>query len=142
MKRIIRLTESELIKVVRRVITEQEITVNVIIRGDVQKECDTCPKEEDKEEQISYLIFDFLRNTSLDPKDPDKKFAVRDGSYDDTYANFEIEKYTGDINNVKSTLETKLKEITGKQITCVVNGNNLTCNLSPTPSPTPKLNNI
>ena len=129
MKRIIRLTESELIKVVRRVITEQEITVNVIIRGDVQKECDTCPKEEDKEEQISYLIFDFLRNTSLDPKDPDKKFAVRDGSYDDTYANFEIEKYTGDINNVKSTLETKLKEITGKQITCVVNGNNLTCNI-------------
>lgn len=129
MKRIIRLTESELIKVVRRVITEQEITVNVIIRGDVQKECDTCPKEEDKEEQISYLIFDFLRKTSLDPKDPDKKFAVRDGSYDDTYANFEIEKYTGDINNVKSTLETKLKEITGKQITCVVNGNNLTCNI-------------
>jgi hypothetical protein len=129
MKRIIRLTESELIKVVRRVITEQEITVNVIIRGDVQKDCDTCPKEEDKEEQISYLIFDFLRKTSLDPKDPDKKFAVRDGSYDDTYANFEIEKYTGDINNVKSTLETKLKEITGEQITCTVNGNNLTCNL-------------
>ena len=129
MKKIIRLTESELIKVVRRVITEQEISVNVIIRGDVQKECDTCPKEEDKEEQISYLIFDFLRKTSLDPKDPYKKFAVRDGSYDDTYANFEIEKYTGDINNVKSTLETKLKEITGKQITCTVNGNNITCQI-------------
>lgn len=122
MKRIIRLTESELIKVVRRVITEQEITVNVIIRGDVQKDCDTCPKEEDKEEQIIYLIFDFLRNTY-------KPLAVRDGSYDDTYANFEIEKYTGDINNVKSTLETKLKEITGKQITCTVNGNNLTCQI-------------
>lgn len=129
MKRIIRLTESDLIKVVRRVITEQEISVNVIIRGDVQKECDTCPKEEDKEEQIIYLIFNFLRKTSLDPKEPDKKFAVRDGSYDDTYVNFEIEKYTGDINNVKSKLETKLKEITGKQITCDVNGNNLTCHI-------------
>lgn len=122
MKRIIRLTESELIKVVRRVITEQEISVNVIIRGDVQKECDTCPNEEDKEEQISYLIFDFLRNTY-------KPLAVRDGAYDDTYANFEIEKFTGNINDVKSVLEPKLKEITGKQITCVVDNNYLTCQL-------------
>ncbi len=132
MKRIIRLTESELIKVVRRVITEQQNTVTITINGAVQEECDTCPEEEDKEEQIIYLIFDFLRKTPLDPKDPkdpNKKFAVRDGSYDDTYADFEIQKYTGDINDVKSKLETKLKEITGKQIVCVVNGNNLTCNL-------------
>lgn len=122
MKRIIRLTESELIKVVRRVITEQENSVNIIINGAVQKECDTCPNEEDKEEQISYLIFDFLRNKY-------KPLAVRDVEYDDTYANFEIQKFTGNINDVKTVLEPKLKQITGKQITCTVNGNNLTCDL-------------
>jgi hypothetical protein len=114
MKRIIRLTESELIKVVRRVITEQESTVNIRINGAVQEECDTCDGD-----QISYVILNTLRTISD---------TTQITSEDKTYAEYEIQNYT-DVNKVKSVLEPKLKEITGKQITCVVNGNNLTCNI-------------
>ena len=119
MKRIIRLTESELIKVVRRVITEQESTVNIRINGAVQEECDTCNGD-----QISYVILNTLRTLSD---------TTKNTSEDETYAEYEIQNYT-DVNKVKSVLEPKLKEITGKQITCDVIGNNLTCNI--------KLNNI
>ena len=119
MKRIIRLTESELIKVVRRVITEQESTVNIRINGAVQEECDTCNGD-----QISYVILNTLRTLSD---------TTKNTSEDEIYAEYEIQNYT-DVNKVKSVLEPKLKEITGNQITCDVIGNNLTCNI--------KLNNI
>ena len=114
MKRIIRLTESELIKVVRRVITEQENAVTITINGAVQEECGTCNGD-----QISFVILDTLRTISD---------TTQITSEDKTYAEYEIQNYTN-VNNVKSVLEPKLKEITGKQITCVVNGNNLTCNI-------------
>ena len=114
MKRIIRLTESELIKVVRRVITEQESTVNIRIDGAVQEECDTCNGD-----LISYVILNTLRTLSD---------TTKNTSEDEIYAEYEIQNYT-DVNKVKSVLEPKLKEITGEQITCTVNGNNLTCNL-------------
>ena len=114
MKRIIRLTESDLIKVVRRVITEQENAVTITINGAVQEECDTCNGD-----QISYVILNTLRTLSD---------TTKNTSEDETYAEYEIQNYT-DVNKVKSVLEPKLKEITGKQITCDVNGNNLTCNL-------------
>ena len=114
MKRIIRLTESDLIKVVRRVITEQENAVTITINGAVQEECDTCNGD-----QISYVILNTLRTLSD---------TTKNTSEDETYAEYEIQNYT-DVNKVKSVLEPKLKEITGKQITCTVNGNNLTCNL-------------
>ena len=119
MKRIIRLTESDLIKVVRRVITEQENAVTITINGAVQEECDTCNGD-----QISYVILNTLRTLSD---------TTKNTSEDETYAEYEIQNYT-DVNKVKSVLEPKLKEITGKQITCDVIGNNLTCNI--------KLNNI
>ena len=114
MKRIIRLTEGELIRLVRRVITEQESTVNIRINGAVQEECGICDGD-----QISYVILDTLRTISD---------TTQITSEDKTYAEYDIQNYT-DVNNVKSVLEPKLKEITGKQITCVVNGNNLTCNI-------------
>ena len=119
MKRIIRLTESDLIKVVRRVITEQENAVTITINGAVQEECDTCNGD-----QISYVILNTLRTLSD---------TTKNTSEDEIYAEYEIQNYT-DVNKVKSVLEPKLKEITGKQITCDVIGNNLTCNI--------KLNNI
>ena len=119
MKRIIRLTESDLIKVVRRVITEQENAVTITINGAVQEECDTCNGD-----QISYVILNTLRTLSD---------TTKNTSEDETYAEYEIQNYT-DVNKVKSVLEPKLKEITGEQITCKVIGNNLTCNI--------KLNNI
>ena len=114
MKKIIRLTESELIKVVRRVITEQENAVTITINGAVQEECGTCNGD-----QISYVILDTLRTISD---------TTQITSEDKTYAEYDIQNYT-DVNNVKSVLEPKLKEITGKQITCDVNGNNLTCQI-------------
>ena len=124
MKRIIRLTESDLIKVVRRVITEQENAVTITINGAVQEECDTCNGD-----QISYVILNTLRTLSD---------TTKNTSEDEIYAEYEIQNYT-DVNKVKSVLEPKLKEITGEQITgeqitCKVIGNNLTCNI--------KLNNI
>ena len=114
MKKIIRLTESELIKVVRRVITEQKNSVNITINGAVQEECDICDGD-----QISFIIFDTLRTISN---------TTQITSEDKTYADYEIQNYT-DVNKVKTVLEPKLKEMTGKQITCTVNGNNLTCNI-------------
>ena len=114
MKKIIRLTESELIKVVRRVITEQESTVNIRINGAVQEECGICDGD-----QISFVILDTLRTISN---------TTQITTEDKTYTEYEIQNYT-DVNKVKSVLEPKLKEITGKQITCDVNGNNLTCQI-------------
>lgn len=114
MKNIVRLTEGELIRLVRRVITEQENSVTITINGAVQEECDTCDGD-----QISYIILDTLRTISD---------TTQITSEDKTYAEYEIQNYT-DVNNVKSVLEPKLKEITGKQITCDVNGNNLTCQI-------------
>ncbi len=115
MKKIIRLTESELIKVVRRVITEQQNTVTITINGAVQNECGTCDGE-----QITFVILDTLRTIS-----DTTEITSEDGSH----ADYEIQNYT-DVNKVKTVLEPKLKEITGKkQIACVVNGNNLTYTL-------------
>ena len=114
MKRIIRLTESELIKVVRRVITEQQNTVTITINGAVQEECGICNGD-----QITFVILDTLRTISD---------TTKNTSEDEKQAEYEIQNYTN-VNNVKTVLEPKLKEITGNQITCVVNGNNLTCNL-------------
>jgi hypothetical protein len=114
MKKIIRLTESELIKVVRRVITEQENTVTITINGAVQEDCDTCNGD-----QIVFVILDKLRTISD---------TTKNTSEDKTHAEYVIQNYT-DVNNVKTVLEPKLKEITGEQITCTVNGNNLTCQI-------------
>ena len=114
MKKIIRLTEGELINLVRRVIKEDMNTVNITINGDVQRECDKCNGD-----TIDYVILDELRNISD---------LTQITSQDKTYVEYEIQNYS-DVNKVKSVLELKLKTLLAKQITCTVNGNNITCQI-------------
>lgn len=114
MKKIIRLTEGELINLVRRVIKEDMNTVNITINGDVQRECDKCNGD-----TIDYVILDELRNISD---------LTQITSQDKTYVEYEIQNYS-DVNKVKSVLELKLKTLLSKQITCTVNGNNITCQI-------------
>lgn len=114
MKKIIRLTENELINLVHRVIKEDMSTVNITINGDVQRECDNCNGD-----TIDYVILNVLRNISD---------LTQITSQDETYVEYEIQNYS-DVNKVKSVLESKLKTLLVKQITCTVNGNNITCQI-------------
>jgi hypothetical protein len=114
MKKIIRLTESELINLVHRVIKEDMSTVNITINGDVQRECGKCNGD-----TIDYVILNELRNISD---------LTQITSEDITYVEYEIQNYS-DVNKIKSVLELKLKTLLEKQITCEVNGNNITCQI-------------
>ena len=88
--------------------------VNITINGDVQRECNKCNGD-----TIDYVILDTLRTISD---------LSQITSQDKTYVEYEIQNYS-DVNKVKSVLELKLKTLLEKQITCTVNGNNITCQI-------------
>jgi len=100
----------------KRLLMEQNESVEVEVRGPMQDECDNCD-----EEQLIYVIYDLLKNNISDSTDISTE--------SETNAVYDIQNYKN-VDNVKELVDSKLKKLfPQKQILCNVQNNKIFCEI-------------